>query len=149
MKFGELRSIGHNIADSLADGNGFLVGLYSLDVFGEAKQSAAGFIEVDFLTGSSTGGTPSSSLARAFQLYSEVLLSFCEKHSVPCNAFRKLSARFIGDGHLRKFVVTVEDHEGRQATDEYAGIPGKRIKVLDPLGRVRKKPTTMTRVNVP
>ena len=99
MKFRELRSIGHNIADSLADGNGLLIGVYGMDVFGEAKQSTDGFIEVDFLTGSSSGGKPSPSLARAFELYSKALPSFCEKHGASSAAFRQLSARFFGDGH--------------------------------------------------
>ena len=148
MKFGELRSIGHNIADSLADGNGFLIGVYGMNVFGEAKQSTVGFIEVDFLTGSSSGGQPSVSLARAFELYSKALPSFCEKHGASSAAFRQLSARFFGERHLRHFIVTVEDQEGRRATHVYSGVPGKRIKMLDPLGRVRKKPTIQTRIKV-
>ena len=78
MKFGVLRCIGHNVADSLADGNGFLIGMYSMDVFAEAKQSRDGFIKVDFLTGTSSGGLPSYSLARAFELYAKALPSFCE-----------------------------------------------------------------------
>ena len=146
MKFGELRSIGHNIAASVADGNGFLIGAYGLDVFGEAKRSPAGFIELDFLTGSSCGGSASPSLARAFELYRDALPLLCEKHGVPYNAFRKLSVRFFGHW---QFSVTVEDYKGRRATDEYTGVPGARIKTLDPLGRVRKKPTKIARVNVP
>jgi hypothetical protein len=107
MKFDDLRSIANNIADSLADNYRHLVGVYFSDVFGEAKQSPAGFIEVDFLTGSSSGGLPSPSLAHAFALYSRVLPSFYEKHGVPSDAYRKLSARFFGDGHLRQFIITV------------------------------------------
>lgn len=146
MKFGVLRCIGHNVADSLADGNGFLIGMYSMDVFAEAKQSRDGFIKVDFLTGTSSGGLPSYSLARAFELYAKALPSFCEKHGASSTAFRQLSARFFGHGHLRQFIVTIEDQTGRRATDHYSGIPGKRIKVLDPLRRVRKKPTTRARI---
>ena len=37
MKFDELRSIGHNIADSLASGIGLLIGYYQMDIFGEAR----------------------------------------------------------------------------------------------------------------
>jgi len=149
MKFGELRSIGHNMADSLADGNGLLIGTYVMDVFGEAKRSAVGFIEVDLLTGVSSGAIPSPSLARAFELYAKALPRFCEKHGVSSAAFRTLSARFFGDGHLRQFIVTVENQEGRRATDKYAGVPGKRIKVLDRLGRVRKKPTDVNLCPLP
>jgi hypothetical protein len=47
MKFDELRSIAHNIADSLASGNGFLIGVYDMHLFGEASQSPEGFMTVD------------------------------------------------------------------------------------------------------
>lgn len=33
MKFGVLRSIGHNIADSLASGIGLMIGVYTTNVF--------------------------------------------------------------------------------------------------------------------
>ncbi len=33
------------------------------------------------------------------------------------------------------FIVTVEDRQGRRSVDEYLGSPGKRVKVLDDLGR--------------
>ena len=69
MKFDQLRSIGHNIADSLASGAGLMVGFYEMDVFGEAARSSEGFIEVDFLAGISSGGSASPYLARAVELY--------------------------------------------------------------------------------
>ena len=37
MKHDELRSIGHNIADSLASGCGLMIGVYDMDIFGEAE----------------------------------------------------------------------------------------------------------------
>ena len=49
MKFGGLRSIGHNIAYSLATGIGLLVGVYGMNTFGEADRSREGFITVDFV----------------------------------------------------------------------------------------------------
>lgn len=51
MKFDELTSIGHNIADSLASGIGLLVGVYEMDVFGEARRSPEPCIVVDFVSG--------------------------------------------------------------------------------------------------
>ncbi len=33
MKLGELKSLGHNIADSLASGVGVLIGVYVTDIF--------------------------------------------------------------------------------------------------------------------
>jgi hypothetical protein len=43
MKFGELKSIGHNIADSLASGIGLMIGVYEMDIFGEAANSHEGY----------------------------------------------------------------------------------------------------------
>jgi hypothetical protein len=145
MKFRELSAIAHNLADSLAEGNGFLIGLYHLDVFGEADHAPEGFIEIDFLTGVSNGGFPSDPLAKAFRLYAEVLPSFCQKHGASVSDFRVLKARFFGGGPPRLFSVTVEDRTGRQSTDEYSGSPGKRLRTLDYLGRIRRKPGQVLR----
>jgi hypothetical protein len=42
MRFNELRSIAHNIADSLASGCSELTGIYELDVFAEAAKNPGG-----------------------------------------------------------------------------------------------------------
>jgi hypothetical protein len=139
MKFGELRSIGHNIADSLASGIGLLIGYCQIDVFGEASRSPEGFITVDFLTGTCTVGIPSPSLARAITQYKDALADLCGRHSTSVSAFRELTACYSTDVHGRRFVVTIEDQQGRRSIDEYAGTPGRRVKVLDHLGRVRRK----------
>jgi len=55
VKHSVLTSIGHNFADSLASGIGLMIGVYAMDVFGEAACSPEGFIEVDFLTGCDVG----------------------------------------------------------------------------------------------
>ncbi len=139
MKFGELRSIGHNIADSVASGIGLLIGVYQMDVFEEAQRSPEAYIEVDFLKGVVTGGRPSRSLKRAISLYTQILPSFCMKHGCSVTAFRSLSARFSADPIGKKFEVSVEDQRGRRVTDEFIGSPGKYIRILDAGGRVRRK----------
>jgi hypothetical protein len=127
MKFDQLRSIGHNIADSLASGIGLPIGLYQTDVFGEARrQTGQGFIIVDFLLGTCASGAPSASLARAITLYRDALAELCKKHGTSPSAFRKLTAQYSMDALGRRFVVTVEDQYGHHADDEYVGIPGKR-----------------------
>jgi hypothetical protein len=52
MKLGELKSVGHNIADSFASGIGLLIGHYEMNVFAEAASEPEGFVVVDFLEGS-------------------------------------------------------------------------------------------------
>ena len=139
MKFEVLRSIGHNIADSAASGIGLLVGTYAMDVFGEARQSPENHITVDFLTGRIIGGRASQSLARAIALYGKALPALCAKHRTSPAMFRALTADYwVDDVQRPRFAVTVEDQKGRRAVDEYVGIPGSRIRVLDQLGRIRR-----------
>lgn len=142
MKFGELKSIGHNIADSLGSGIGLMIGVYEMDIFGEAANSPEGYITVDFLRGTTSGARPSLSLAKAISLYSEALGELCRKHGTAPEAFSELKARFSLDSHGRRFVVTVGDCNGRRSTDEYLGLPGQRVMELDELGRIRPKRVT-------
>jgi hypothetical protein len=139
MKFDELRSIGHNIADSLASGIGLLIGIYEMDIFDEARRSPERCIVVDFLSGKVTSGRASPPLARAIALYGEALADLCKKHRTSRAVFRELTARYSSDVYGRRFVVTIENHQGRRAIDEYVGTPGRRIRILDHLGRVRRK----------
>src|ERR1043166_6803335 len=96
MKFGTLKSIGHNIAESLASGIGRMIGVYEMDVFGEAAAAPEGFIEVDFLTGEASGGKASPDLKRAVKLYADALSDLCKRHGVDPSDFQHLSARFSG-----------------------------------------------------
>jgi hypothetical protein len=138
VKHAVLTSIGHNIADSLASGVGILAGVYDMDVFGEATGSPEGFIEVDFLTGTTSGAQPSPSLARAIRLYAEALPALCGRQGAEVADFARLVARYAsgrtGEHH---FTVEVVDRLGKRSRDHYAGLPGARPKTLDDLGRVR------------
>ena len=135
MKFNELRSLAHNIADSVASGIGLMVGVYEMDVFDEARRSPDGSIELDFLTGTVSGGNTSRKLARAADLYGQALPGLCARHRTTPASFRELQARYYGTGW--RYLVTVEDCTGRRATDAYEGVPGRRVRQLDMLGRVR------------
>lgn len=137
-KFDELRAIAHNLADSFGSGIGLLIGAYTMDVYGEARGAPGGVITVDFLAGTLAGGEPSQTLARAAVRYRDALPEFCDKHGAAASAFRELTARYSADGlGCQGFVVTVIDREGRSSVDRYVGTPGRRAKVLDPLGRLR------------
>ena len=139
MKFATLTSVAHNLADSLASGIGMMIGVYEMDVFGEAAAAPEGFIEVDFLTGRSSGGKVSRELARALKLYAAALPDLCRRQGVDAAEFAMLTARFSGRQLPREYTVTIEDRQGRRSTDEYRGIPGRRPKVMDHLGRIRRK----------
>lgn len=140
MKFAVLRSIGHNIANSLASRMGELIGVYEMDdIFDAAARSPEGYVEVDFIAGTATDGQISASLSHVIRLYAEALDRLCESQGVPTSAFRQLTARYSRDRWTVWFAVTVVDRNGRRATDDYRGVPGARPKVLDHLGRIRRR----------
>ena len=135
MKHDQLRSIAHNLADSLTS-NCFIIGYASIDMIAEAKANADGEIVVDFLTGSILGrGSPD--LHHVMASFAKVIPDFCEKNGVDSADIAILTAKFSARGLGLRTEVVVVDHKGRRTTDRYDGIPLKRPKVLDALGRVR------------
>jgi hypothetical protein len=141
MKHAELRAIVHNVADSLASGIGLLIGYYQMDVFGDASRSGDGSLTVDLLAGSVADGTASESLSRAVSLYKDALANLCAQAGGSVADLREAKVRFWSDALSPRFAVTIEDTRGRRSTTEYAGVPGKRLKVTDALGRLRPQPS--------
>src|SRR5262245_1600456 len=111
----------------------------------EARRSPEGFITVDFLTGQTSGCRPSPSLARAIELYRDALPDLCGRHGTSQSVFRELTARYSVEKRAKRFVVTTADHRGRRQVDEYVGIPGKHVRTLEPLGRVRSSKKGLAR----
>jgi hypothetical protein len=139
MKIGTLRAIAHNIADSLGSGCGLLIGVYDMNVYGEAKKNPGGVIEIDFLAAKTTQGRVSPRLAAAIAKYRKALPDLCAKHGASIEYFKTLTARYSADVFNRRTVVTVRDRVGRCYVDEYIGIPMRHIKVTDHLGRIRTR----------
>lgn len=139
MKHDVLRSVAHNIADSLACGSAFLIGVQS-NVYAEARQNRSGSITVDFLRGVVTDGSPSQNLVEAIKLYRDALPELCEKHGLSLSDFAELTARYSISLSGRRFVVAITDRNGRRSSAEYGGIDGQRTKVIDREGRLRPKP---------
>ncbi|WP_310446094.1 hypothetical protein [Thiobacillus sp.] len=129
MKLGELKSLGHNLADSFASGIGLLVGVYEMDVFAEAAASDPGYIEVNFIDASTTGSAISTTLQGAIKSYSNALPELCKKHCINPRQIKTLIARFGTDPvYGPHFTVSVEGIDGRSSTDRYIGFPGKRLR---------------------
>lgn len=141
MNHAELRAIVHNIADSLESGVGLMVGAYGTDVFGEAALSPEGAITADFLLGDVVEGQPSESLAHAVALYREAFSRLCTGAGGLVEDVREARVRYWSDALQHRFAVTITDSAGRRSTTEYAGIPGRRVKILDRLGRLRPMPS--------
>lgn len=144
MKHNQLRSIGHNIADSMASGTGLLIGFYIMNIFSHANESQNKYITIDFLNGIIEEDYSSDSLINAVKLYHKVLPDLCQKQGCSITDFRKLTARYSSDRLNNCVSITIEDKNGRCSTDEYCGSPLKRLRILDTLGRIRKKPKTST-----
>jgi hypothetical protein len=140
MKHAQLRSVAHNIADSLACGMGFMIGVHQTDVFGEAAASAGGALTVDFLAGTVVEGDASADLRQAVARYRDALADLCARHGGSLEDLRALKVRYWSVPTGRRFAVTVEDSSGRGSTTEYEDLAGKRLKVIDGLGRLRPKP---------
>ena len=131
MKLGILKSVGHNIADSLGSGIGLMVGVYVMDIFAEAAACEPGFIEVDFLNGVTNGTPLSASLKQAIGLYASALPKFCLRHGIGPESFIVLRARYGTDSVVGPhFRVTIEDPLGRSSSDLYVGTPGRRVQGL-------------------
>ena len=137
MKHNELRAIAHNIADSLASGMGFPIGVYYTNIFEEAQKNVEAVIVVDFLKGIASSGAVSDSLAKAIGLYQGALEELCERHGGSISCFRKLEVRYSNAAMNPWVIITIEDEKGKLSTDEYTGLPLKRIKALDFQGWAR------------
>lgn len=128
-KLAKLKSVGHNIADSLASGIGLMIGVYQMDVFAEAESEPEGFVLIDFLVGTTDAHTVSAGCREAINLYRKALPELCSKHEIEIASFTRLEARFGTDPvYGRYFTVTVEGLDGKRSTDRYIGVPGKRMR---------------------
>lgn len=128
VKLGNLKSLGHNISDSVASGIGLMVGTYEMNVFAEAASAAPGHIDVNFLNGEVSGTPASASLRLAIRHYQAALPDLAAKHGIAAQEIATLSTRFGTDpAYGPHFTVTVASHDGRQSTDRYVGTPGRRL----------------------
>lgn len=124
----------------MASGLGFVIGYQAMDVFGEAASSPDGLIEVDFLKGLIVRGEASDNLRAAASRFAEVLPEFCQSNGAQATDFKALCAIFDATSLERRVLLLVTDQNGHSSSTEYAGIPLKRLKILDSLGRIRRVP---------
>lgn len=128
MKLASVTAFAHNIADSLGSGNCLMVGMYDVPLYDDVADSRPGHIEVDFLTGATSGSHVSSKVREAIQRYVQRLPEFAENHGVDPLEIKHMVARFGTDPlHGPHFTVTVEMADGRRSIDRYVGTPGKRF----------------------
>ncbi len=123
----------------MASGLGFVVGYCQTDVFGEAATSPGGVIEIDFLHGSIVRGRHSDQLKNAAATFGQAFPAFCTKNGAEVADFQSFLAAFDARGGMCRAMLTIVDRNGRRSLTEYDGVPLKRLRVLDTLGRIRRK----------
>jgi hypothetical protein len=123
----------------MASGLSIAVGYYQTEVFKEAAASPEGVVEIDFLHGIVVRGHPSQQLKNAAVIFGQAFPSFCKKNGADVADFQSFLAAFDAKGGRRRTVLTVADLNGRRSVTEYDGVPLKRLRVLDTLGRIRRK----------
>jgi hypothetical protein len=139
MKHERLCAIAHNFADSMASGLGFVVGYCPTEVFEEAAGSPGGIIEIDFLRGTIVRGRPSDQLSSAAAIFGQAFPAFCSKNGAEVADFQSFLAAFDARGGRCRTTLTVVDRNGRGSRTEFDGVPLRRLRVLDMLGRIRRK----------
>ena len=139
MKHRQLLAVAHNYAASLASGLGFVVGYCPADVYGEAEKNEDRCIEVDFLAGTAVSGKCSSKLSKALKLYGLEFEAFCRRNHALRSDFTEFRGRYFLLPTGRRFSILVRDRFGKASSREYEAFPGRRVKVLDRLGRLRPK----------
>ncbi|NHK29420.1 hypothetical protein FF098_016020 [Parvularcula flava] len=110
-----------------------------IDIYRELPRQMGHAITVDFLTGRANRAKLSPRLRKQIALYKDGFARLCKKHNALPEMYVEASARFYMDRKGYRFSVTVEDRAGRRQTDEYIGMPGRRVRILDQYGRVRRK----------
>jgi hypothetical protein len=128
MKFDDLCSVAHNIADSLGSGASSLFNFWTDYVYSNALQSPDQQLEVDFLKGQVLSGKGSDELSKVLAYSPQVLGDLCQRHGFAPSSYRRLSARYMASTYGRQFSVIVEDECGRSRTTHYDGITGKRLE---------------------
>jgi hypothetical protein len=128
MRFGELKSIAHNFADSIASGIGIPIGIYSYDIFREAQASTDGYIEIDFIASRVYGGATSRILTEALREYKKWLPALAVKHGAEVSDFTQLTIRFAVDiVQGPYFIVSMSDTKGRSDKSTYSGYGGRTL----------------------
>ena len=122
-----------------------MIGVYEFDVFRAASQSKDGFLEVDFLAGTATKTQITSDLADAIRRYRDALPELCQRHQGDVDFIKEFSVRYYAGAGGCRFTVKVVDKHGRSSTTDYSGLPGRRVRLMDELGRVRRKPVVRSR----
>jgi hypothetical protein len=85
-------------------------------------------------------GEASGSLKAVAAHFAEALPGFCRDNGAETTDFEALTAVFDGTELERRMSLFVTDRSGHSSITEYAGVPLKRLRMLDDRGRIRRTP---------
>jgi hypothetical protein len=139
MKHGQLRSVAHSIADSLACGISLMTGFYDLRIYDDAMRSENGVLTVDLLNGRVVTGTPSTNVASAVLRIPKEFDRLCSAKGLARSDCRRALAHFHANPITQEFTLVVEDSSGRITEADFQGAPARRVMELDHLGRIRRR----------
>ncbi|WP_454796910.1 hypothetical protein [Novosphingobium lindaniclasticum] len=126
MKFDDLCSLAHNVADSFGSGASLLFN-YGFYPYDDAKRSEDGLLEVDFLNGQVISGLPCNEVRERVSFAPKVITDLCARYGQSSDVFAILRARYVVTAVGRRYEVTVTDRGGRTRIDLYDGIKGSRL----------------------
>ncbi|MEO0689192.1 MAG: hypothetical protein AAFY51_02715 [Pseudomonadota bacterium] len=147
MKHDVLRSVVHNALDSLTSGCSFV---FSLDDFNFpfwqfVWSMPDGVIEADLTSGeilnpaAHSGSIAYRRLEGAMKIVAKELPDFLRKNRCDPRQVESIHARFEANFKRRQYVyIRIVRSGGRVTEDLYSGIPLRRLKILDHLGRIRR-----------
>ena len=138
MKHATLRAIGHNLADSIASGCSLLLGVYEFDIFHEIAIADKEPVTMDFLNGVVCEGEASHPLRDIAARARHALPDMCASHGATLEDFAELKAKFFLSRTSRRFTIILTDVGGKRTEMDYHGSPARRMRNIDPLGRVRR-----------
>jgi len=139
MNHGQLRSVAHSIADSLASGVSLITGFYDLHIYEDAMRSEGGVLTVDLLNGRVVKGTPSTDVTSAVLHIPKEFDRLCAAKGLARSDCRRALAHFRTTPISQEFTLVVEDSSGRTTETDFQGVPARRVMELDHLGRLRRR----------
>lgn len=139
MKHGQLRSIAHSLAASLASGVSLITGFYDLDLYGDARNSPDGKLSIDLLKGKIMDGNPSPQLIAAVSSLGPEFHRLCEAEKISPKDCRSAKAYFYAYLNREGFTLVVEDTTGKVTETDYEGSSAQRAFERDALERNRRK----------
>ena len=128
-RHGTLHMVAHNLADSIAGGLSFVLGVYEVAIWAEAQRAPRTGVVIDVLSGSVIEGPMDRphpvEIAKAC---GAAFPRFCRQNDVRTEDYRLCHLRFLPAPP--RYEVTVKDQRGRQSMRRYRGSPGRRERSL-------------------